>query len=427
MSGENENIQSDAVQDLATPGDFVEPATERARQEDAPKVVETPKEPVEGSPFNEKRMSIAEKVRAQRQAKLDDPGIEIPEDMAHNYGGRKAETRGDRQRQAEEAKDRMVDPAANADLPAPARHKLKVNGRDVEVNDEQYRSLAQKAAASEQILEDAKLARAQAQQRLAEVERLMADHSRTVQPQPAPANAPAEDTKPATDDELDAIIDAIQVGDRKAAGEALKKFGADVGQQVLERARSELGNLDERIAATIQQNEVKSRVADESRRVVESFASENDDFGPTAPARRHAALFEATVDVMRENLFAIGVRPETLQNIAREKKLAPQAMISFAYSEMTKLGYPLPKHDVVLKTAATKVRSDFGMSAPATKAPARDTSTFVAERTERKQAMPSQPRRANTAPATDAPTNAQNRLESRKNAVAQMRASRRGR
>jgi hypothetical protein len=317
------------------------------------------------------------------------------------------------------------------------RHKLKVNGREVEVDDAQITALAQKALASESILEDAKLeregtrlARLQAQQRLDEVERLMAHQSQTAQQQPKPANAPAEDTKPATDAELDEIIDRIQTGDLKEGAEALRKFGA----QVLEKAKADLGDVDSRIAATIRHEQENARVQAETQKVLDNFVSENPDFSQSRP--RIEVLFDSTVEVMRDNLYAIGVKPEVLQGFAETHGLAPQAAIGVAYRKLRSEGHQLADPSAVMKDAATRVREAFGMpepqreqvTPPAPK-PA-DNTEFVAERIERKQAMAPQPRRANISPGVDAPSTANTEealVEKRRQAVMQMRASRKGR
>jgi hypothetical protein len=436
MAGENQNMAAeDDVRDLIPTADNVEVVETRQREaEPAPTAVqEEPKKPREGGKYDDKRASIVEKLKSQRS------GHDVPLKTV----AEEAQQSRPAPQQAEVREERTTPPVEQAapvvvkteDIPAPVRHKLKVNGREVEVDDAQFTALAQKALASESILEDAKVAKLQAQQRLAEVERLMANQSQTVQQQPKPANAPAEDTKPATDAELDEIIDRIQTGDLKEGVEALKKFGKQVTDQVLETVRSNLGDVDARMAATIQHAQETARIQAETQKVLDDFVSENPDFSQSQ--RRLEVLLDSTVEVMRDNLYAIGVRPEVLQNFAQTHGLAPQAAIGFAYRKLRTEGQPLADPSAVMKTAVKNVREAFGMPEPqrgeAKPAPApapADNSNFVAERIERKQAMAPQPRRANVSPGNDSaqPANTEDATNQKyRQVVAQMRASRKGR
>lgn len=417
-----ENAQIDDARDLVGPADNAEPIVEsrQAERQPEPETKEEPKPPREGGLYDNKRAAIAERLKAQRQAQDANPAIEIPEEMERKIVGPNVATRADRLREPEpEQPARQVE---TADIPAPTRRRLKVNGQDVEVDEDQMTALAQKALASENILEEAKRDRATAQERLAEVERLLANHGRTAQPQPQPAAAKAEDTKPATDDELDAIIDLIQTGDQKEAAGALRKYG----DQLLAKARNDLGNIDQRIAATIQQTQRDERVRAETQKTLDSFISENPDFSQSQ--RRVGVLFDTSVEVMRENLFKIGVKPEVLQGFAQHHGLAPQAAISIAYRKLRDEGHQLDDSAKVLMEAANRVRTDFGLPAPQKDPPPkRDTTQFVAERIERKQAMAPQPRRSNITPSSEAAFSEQSLDQKRAEAIRQMRAQRRGR
>jgi hypothetical protein len=437
MAGENRNAAiEDDPRDLTPTADNVEVVETRqapAEAEPAVAVREEQPKPREGGKFDDKRAAIIEKIKAQRRQQ-DIPLRSLPVEEAETRAPVPA---------VERPADRapvQVQPSPEVKLdniPAPLRHKLKVNGREVEVDDAQMTALAQKALASDDIIGEAKFARAQAQTRLAEVERMLANQSQAEQLQPKPANAPAEDTKPATDAELDDIIDRIQTGDIKEGVEALRKFGKQVTDQVLETVRSNLGDVDARMAATIQHAQENARVQADTQRVLDSFVAENPDFSQSQ--RRLEVLFDSTVDVMRDNLFAIGVRPDVLQNFAQTNGLAPQAAIGFAYRKLRSEGHQLADPSVVMMDAAKRVRTEFGMPEPQREQPVQvaarvqppaDNTNFVAERIERKQAMAPQPRRANISPGIDAAPTASTEDaldQKRRQAVMQMRASRRGR
>lgn len=431
MAIENRNAAlEDDVRDLTPVADNVEVVETRQREEEpAPAPVrEEPRKPREGGKFDDKRSAIAERLKAERNAHavpLNPDPVEEPERRATAQAVEPSEERAPVQQQ----------PAIRSeDIPAPVRHKLKVNGREVEVDDTQFTALAQKALASENILEEAKIAKLQAQQRLAEVERMMAHQSQVDQQQPKPANAQAEDTKPATDAELDDIIDRIQTGDVKEGVEALQKFGKKVTDQVLETVRSNLGDVDARMAATIQHAQENARIQADTQKVLDSFVAENPDFSQSQ--RRLEVLYDSTVDVMRDNLYTIGVKPEVLQNFAQTHGLAPQAAVGFAYRKLRSEGHQLADPAVVMRDAAKRVRTEFGMPEPQREkpspapAPVKDNTEFVAERIERKQAMAPQPRRATVSPGNDTTQIANTeeaQIQRRKQAVMQMRASRRGR
>jgi hypothetical protein len=189
------------------------------------------------------------------------------------------------------------------------------------------------------------------------------------------------------------------------------------------------------MAATIQHAQETARIQAETQKVLDDFVSENPDFSQSQ--RRLEVLLDSTVEVMRDNLYAIGVRPEVLQNFAQTHGLAPQAAIGFAYRKLRTEGQPLADPSAVMKTAVKNVREAFGMPEPQRgeakpdPAPASaDNSNFVAERIERKQAMAPQPRRANISPGNDSaqPANTEDATNQKyRQVVAQMRASRKGR
>ena len=139
----------------------------------------------------------------------------------------------------------MPDPQPTP-TPAPQpKRKLQVNGKEIEVEESQVIALAQKAMAAEGILDNAKAARAEAQELLAAVR-----DARENPPAPAKGQEEREvrqEQLPAGMD-LSEIIDKIQVGDPKEAQEALQKYGNAIEERILSR----IGNLDETIQTQIE-------------------------------------------------------------------------------------------------------------------------------------------------------------------------------
>jgi exonuclease VII small subunit len=425
---QGDNLEQLDGRDFVPPSDSAEPIPEtRQPQADIPRAEEAPKEVKQGSPFDAKRNSIVDKIRAQRDANDKNPTIDIPPEMERQQVGPHVATREDRNRPPAEQVAQQIE----ENIPAPRRMRLKVNGVEGEYDEAQVIGYAQIALASQDALNEAKTARERAKaaeeaatERLAAVERLLANHSQSTQQQPAPAQAKAEDTKPATDEELDEIIDQIQTGDLKDAANALRKFGA----QILEKAKADLGDVRQTVAATIRQQQEESRVQHETQRVIDAFAAENDDLASND--MRMKVLIDETVEVMRDNLKALGVHDDTITNISRKFGVAPQVAVGMATRMLRDKGYQLDDSAAVMRTAAKRVREGFGLTAPVVRPQpvhaADPTPSIMAERVERKQAMAPQPRRANIAPGAEAaPVKTQE--QRRADAVANMRAFRRGR
>ena len=429
LKPQGDNIEALDGRDFVPPNDAAEPAPEtRQRQEDPAPKDETPKEVKHGSPFDKSRQSIVEKLRAQRDQNDKNPSIDIPADMERKQVGPHIATREDRNRPPAEEVAKAIDPE---NIPAPRRERLKINGVEGEYDWEQVKEYAQVALASQNILNDAKQIKERekaalqaAEERLAAVEKLLANHSQSTQQQPTPTPVKAEDTKPATDEELDDIIDRIQTGDVKDAANALRKFGA----QILEKAKADLGDVRQTVTATIRQQQEDARVQNETNQVITAFAAENDDFASSD--MRMKVLIDQTVDVMEENLKALNVTDETITNIARKFGVARQFAVGMATRMLRDKGYQLPDSAAVMRTAATRVREGLGLAAPAARqqpAPVADpTPSIMADRIERKQAMSPQPRRANISPGAD-PAPEKSQEQRRIDAVRQMKAMRKGR
>jgi len=429
MTSMNENtgeMPADDLRELETPADNTEAVIEtREREPERVERDDKPEPPQFGNKTDRKRQEIFESLRK------DGRGAEIDraDETERMMGGHNLQTRADREAAEAAARAEGADESLEA-MPAPRRVKVKVNGEEREYDEEQVIGFAQVALASDDILSQAKLIKQReqqalqaAQERLAAVERMMADHSQTAQPQPASARQVAEDTKPATDDELDEIIERIQTGSLEEGAEALNKFGA----QVLAKARADVGDIKSIVAATIRQEQEDARVKADTETVINEFISENSDFADSATRQR--VLADELEGVMRENLHALNVPDEMIDQISRKFNLPPKAAVGAATRYLRSIGYELPDGASAMRTAAARVRQTFGMPDPRTPAPpARQdhTQSAVAERIARKQAMAPQPQRANIAPGLDtAPAKSKDDLN--REWLRQAKYSRRGR
>lgn len=398
MANELTEVQQDDVRDLQAPADNTEPLVEQqptqAEAPEAPEVI-----PSHQRSGDEKRAAIADKFSATRRA-MDDTALIPSNQMKGMYGD--VETPEDRLNpiETQPAKDVQAE-----DIPAPEKITLKVDGRDVVVDQEQLRAKAQIAIASENVLSDAKAARTEANRILEEIRALRADHSANPPAQPKPAEARAEDTKPATNAELDALIEAIQFGSKEEAAKALSQHGDAIEQRVMQK----VGNLDQRVAEAADRREQMLRAQADASKIIEDFVTDNADFKDSE--MRQVVLFDETVNVMAEKLVEIGLTPQRLAQYAKDYGLAPQAAVGKAYRELQanpKFASFLPPAKDVLSSAVTRVREGLGLPAPVrqqvvTPAPKPDSSQFVADRIERKQAAQPQPRRASIFPGDSQP------------------------
>ncbi len=369
----------------------------------------------------DRRTSAIEKVRAQRRA-LDESAFTPSDQLKRMYGD--VETPEDRLHPVETQPAKDVEAK---DIPAPEKTTLKVDGRDVVVDQDQLKAKAQIAIASENILQEAKNARTEAMRELEEIRRLRADHSANPPAQPKPAEARAEDTKPATDAELDNLIEAIQFGSKEEAAKALSQHGDAIEKRVMQK----VGNLDQRVAEAADRREQMIHAQANASKIIEDFVTDNADFKESE--MRQVVLFDETVNVMAEKLVEIGLTPQRLAQYAKDYGLAPQAAVGKAYRELQanpKFASFLPAAKDVLSTAVTRVREGLGLPAPvrqqAPAAPKPDNTQFVAERIERKQAAQPQPRRSSILPG-DIQKPVLSQDDKRRQAVQQMRAARRGR
>lgn len=412
MSGENIQAENIPVREMLGEPDRAEPVVERFEQPREAPVREEPQEERRPTgPYEDKRAAMYEKARQQREESEAENGLRVMDDAAER--GRVppgTETFADREarRSAQQrGEERPSEPEAPVERVEPSRRVVKVQGQTRELTDEELVAAAQKGLASETVLEDAKRLKAQLQQELAEVQsRLRADHSPT-QPDPAqPRAAKSEDTKP-DDAELDDIIDGIQVGDREEAKAALRKQMMLSEQRIL----NQIGDLDQRVAATIQQvtkaETFERSVTERIGAAISDFHAENPDF---KGEMRERLLAQQTQMHMERALVEAGAPSDLIDTFVLHKSrelgrpIGRGEAAAFAFKAALAHGVELPEYRDLLRRAGDDIRTGLGLPKPSAAPPqqAQAPSNFAAEREERKASIQQQPKRANVVPGSEA-------------------------
>ena len=414
------------VADLGTDEIETRSKAEPQGQEGAPQEKPEAKEPVKvGGKYEDKRKAIADKAKALRAGNNPELESEVAKArkrmVGHNVGSPQIIEDA-----VDDAVDDTVEQVEDKPVVKPAtKHKLKVHGREVELDDAQLLAAAQKAVASDDILDEAKRARSEARELLESVRAARADQPTQAQPQkPQPAQA-----TPADDVDMDEVIERIQVGTPEAGIAALEKFGDRIERRLL----AKIGNLEEVIANQVDQV-TETRIREkETRDIIASFGADNPEFA--ASKALQGALALETADTMRVFMRDIGVEDGVLARFMEKAMVENPQMneaqaVGAAYRFLQTKGHELPSHGEVLNAAAVSIRKQMGMpeKTPAAVKPAprettqNTTSQHVQLRTERKQVMQTQPRRASVAQSLEAQE--QSRDDARRKAVEQMRASR---
>lgn len=426
MAGEDEILKTDTGAGGAE--EVVETRVTPAAGETAGK--DADQQPIERKgKFDDKRANIYAKARQRREPAEGEEEFKAYEaEDERRIFGKNVETRADREARRQEVRDGVVEPVIEtraetrtvAEPEAQAvKRRLKVNGQEIELDDERVVALAQQALAADNVLEKAKAVKAAYESKLEALNSVKtADHSgdggKATETQKA-----SEATIP-DDADLDDIIDRIQVGDKDQAKAALQKYGNLTIERAENRIMEKLGDIDSRIAETTRITNENERRRHESAQVLADFTKDNPEFKEDVSLQQ--ALFTETVQQMRKHLMDVGVRPETLDDLRKSHGFDDNKAVGFAYRALQDKGHVLPDHGTVLRSSAKSLREKFGVrdvEQPQTTEPP---STEI--RTERKQMMAPQPRRANIAPTAEAKE--RDIQTARLEAVRQMRAARRG-
>lgn len=403
--------------------DEVVESRQPAGDADKPEGAEKPKReiPVRSGPFDDKRKAIIAKSKAMRAG----PDSELEADIAATQA-RLVGDNVDIPNLREEPKGEGEKPTPQA----PAKHKLKVNGREIELDTETVFEHARKSLASEDILAAAKNRREEATTLLEEVRQLRANPGQPAAATPEPKSEAKPALTPADDADLDEVVDRIQVGSPEEAKAALEKYG----DRIERRLMAKIGNLDETIARTVDHITESRDRQEATRSTLAAFGADNEEFRNSASLQGALALEGAAT--MRTNMKAIGVEDGVLTGyMDRVRKDNPSfneiQLVGHAYRFLQGQGYELPSHRDVLDKSATAIRQQMGLppktpkpATPTHETPAPAKNLVPPERLERKREMTPQPRRASITPNLEAQE--RSREEKARAAVAQMRAHRRG-
>lgn len=277
--------------------------------------------PKVGSFGDDKRAGITARFRTARTVATEEGQDELS-DFTRS-GGMPAEFREAAGLPVEEEAAQPEPQAAPAPAVVPAAAptlKLKVHGKDIELPVDQVVAQAQRALASDDILEEAKSknrqldailedARQRSGQRAAPGGINQTDQNSTRTTEPAPA-APNE--SPDQDDTFGAVIESIQFGDPKDGGRLL---------------RETIGKEAARIATPIAQQAIaQARLQDEDKRganVLKDFKDQHPDLVNDPMAS--AAIERKVLDLQLEDFATVGLdlskvlngRPATAADIAQ--------------------------------------------------------------------------------------------------------------
>jgi hypothetical protein len=309
-------------------------------------------------------------------------------------------------------------PTGEQPSPKPPTFKVKVNGKEMELSQEDLVKHAQIALASDGLLDTAKA-------KLKEINELQASLRA---PRPAqdghqadPGTQQAEQPQPAAadpnqDEQIAKLIEAIQFGDDPAkARDLLRNTIAGMAGAKPDQVRQE-----------VQTALVNERMRDDGARtakVLESFKKDHPEYA--TDTRAQAALERTMYDLQAEDLSAIGLDPA---NLVEGRPTTP-ADIAAAHKYYRANGMNVRAPDVLLNEAARAVSEWRGIKAPATPAdpaipePPRGAPRIVVNRDARREAIQPQPSRS-AVPRQPQLTNAQPR--DRSAIVEQMKANRAG-
>lgn len=336
-----------------------------------------------------------------------------PEDQRAAIAARFKRVRVDKEPPVETTGD-FLDPsqvygqvAAQNNAPAPTqeaapKRKVKVNGEEREITDEEYHAAAQKALAAEKILEQAK-------ERLAESKRVLettrvhvSRQNPAEEPAPFAAEGDNDDGQQNPADPLADVVQEIQYGDPDRAKEKLGKTIAEAAAAAVKTA-----SYEERFTTDLK-----------------SDLLAHDEF-----VKKHAqyANDEVAVSVIRDGL-AKGYA-EDLRRIGVPEERIPYDVHQLAnHHRQYKLqGQPVRSVSTLLDAAAERLMQWRGgppARSETTAPPSTDPRVEVnLHRDDRRRAIPQQPPRANVQPPQTSQTPATQQT-SRHSAVQRAQAAR---
>lgn len=398
---ENQGALDAGVTGVEDVGSTREPV-QRSEQQQQP--AERAEEVVKiGSKFNDKRAEIARKFREERDSRNGEGSLEIvPSEREKTFFGEGVETRQDRIDRQREARGEPAEP-----IQQPAVRTLKVNGRDIQVSEEDLVKHASRALAGDDYMDIAKRARDEANTLLGELReksRTAISGDQTQQPQAEDATTETAAILDGID--LDQLADRIQLGERGDAKAALQELATGIIQSVK-------GNLDRDVTEVVENRHRQS----EAVKAIQEFGEANPILTTRAA---QAALAIESLDIMRGAMRENGLTDDFVESLKRDYGMDEARATRYCYEQMEKLGHKLPSRKDILHMAGNSVKKQFGLTSEQ-RQPQPDP-RIPANREARKEQITSQPRRAlQTSPLE---RGERDRDQVRRDAVAQMRESR---
>jgi hypothetical protein len=323
-------------------------------------------------------------------------------------------------------------PAEQGEQPG-AKRKLKVNGKEIELTEDEIVTQAQRALAADDILDGAKRDRELAQELLRTAQSAVKPAGTPAADEPEPSRAadpaPTSATK-LTGVDFAKVINLIQIGTEEEGAKALQEAIGTAIEQAQATAREQLeSSLPSQVRSI---NDVEQRLT-KTRSQLEQIYDANPELRTDEIVQN--AFVGATASEMKKHIIGAGVKPEKLEEYIRNSRLSPADTIGAVYNQLSR-EHNLPAHaDVV--AAAHKALVDRNYLKPigerprqqeTERRPAPDNSNTrydPQQRLERKREIAPQPRRAGVIPSSESRDVSSE--ERGLSAVRQMRAHRRGR
>ena len=358
-----QNDQS-AIEVINTPADDAQ-----AQQIDikAPPSGDAPQPREETKPeimLDDGRSAIAARFKKMRSDK--EPGVETTGDFIHP-----SQTYG------QVAVEQEPEPSNEPALPAPEQRKMKVKvrGEERELTEEEVLAAAQKALAGDDYLNEAR-------QILETTKRVVVSRQHPDAPEPATtANEQNEpDDRQHPGDAIESLVNDLQYGDPKDAGEKLRTTIAEIATNAVKQAT---------VTDRVQQD-----VANDMR-AHDDFVKKHSDLASDPIAT--AVIREGLMNGYREDLLKIGVPEENIPS--------DPTVLANHHRHYKLQGQPVRQVAQLLNQAAETLQNWRG-GTPRTEATSQPPSEPRVEvslnRDDRRRAIPQQPTRANVQPAMNA-------------------------
>jgi hypothetical protein len=378
--GPGESNATNVITD-GEPGDIPAPgALAPAGEGDAP---QRPAPPVRNV-NDDKRDAILNRFRTKRITEAAEQADDIS-DFARS--GMPADFQA---QPAAPAADEVIEQQLDPQPAAPRKIKLIVHGKEVELDESDVIANAQKALASENILDEAK-------SKSRELDTILADaRNRVARVDPPNTNqvrqpntqtteqAETGNEDPANQGNLTSLIEAIQFGD---PGEAQQRLDKTIESKA-----------EEIVSKTLQKQRFKDEGA-RTAKVLKDFEDQHAEIAQDPMAR--AAIEAEVLNQQTEDIRALGIDPATLRN---DGQPPTPGDIAQAHRWYRTEGFKVRAPAELLEASTSKFLAWKGVKPTNTNAPA-DPATppaqprvdITVDRTARRAAIPQQPNRTSAA------------------------------